>query len=126
MTQGSHVWFYRYSARNGGDMAALSEQTHNTILDHWAAGKTKMEIATMLDLHPNTIRKVTRQAREKADPRGFAKMKPQLMASCDSVLELRMYAWFVKGLAEKLDLHYTQMEAVINDVVEDVKAKASK
>jgi transposase-like protein len=126
MTKHSHTWFFRFSKRNGGDLAAVSEQTHNTILEHWATGKTKAEIASMLDLHPNTIRNVTRQAREKADPRGFAKMKPKLMASCDSVIELRNYAWFVKGLAERLECHYTQAEALINDVIEDVKAKASK
>ena len=126
MTKHSHVWFYKFSARNGGELAHISAETHETVLNHWATGKTKGEIATMLDIHPNTVRKIARKAREAADPRGFAKMKPQLMASCDSVLELRNYSWFVRGLAARLEIHPTQAEALINDVIEDVKAKASK
>ncbi len=126
MTKHSGTWFFRFSKRNGGDLASLSDEIRNHVLDLWAYGFSITEIATMTELHPNTIRKVARQAREEADPRGFARMKPQIMGSCDSVLELRSYAWFVKGLAERLDIHYMQAEALINDVVEDVKAKASK
>jgi len=125
VTKHAGTWFYRFSQRNGGDLAALSEEIHDHVLNQWAQGKTKAEIASMTGLHPNTIRKIARQAREKADPRGFARMKPQIMASCDSVLELRNYSWFVRGLAERLDIHWTQAQALVDDVVEDVKAKGA-
>lgn len=126
MTKGSHVWFYRYSARNGGDMANVSRELREQILDLRAAGKTKRQICEQLGIHMNTVKMTTWKARQDADPRAFANYKPKLMASCDSVLELRNYAWFVRGLAERLEVHYTQAEALLNDVIEDVKAKASK
>lgn len=124
MTRHSRDWFYKFSARNGGELAQLSQELHNLVLNAWAEGETKMQIAAKTGLHPNTIRKIARQAREQADPRGFARMKPQIMASCDSVLELRNYQWFVKGLALELDLPYMQAESLINRVVDRVRKKA--
>jgi hypothetical protein len=99
----------------------LSDETRERVLNQWALGRPKSEIMASIGIHANTIRKVTRQAREKADPRGFARLKAPIMSPCASGLELRNYVWFIKALAARLDIPYMQAEALINAVVKDVK-----
>ena len=125
MSKHSNTWFYRF--RKGGDMAETSVREREQILELWAAGKTKKEISEAMNIHVNTIRKATRLARMAGDERGFAKTRPLSTSfSCDSVLELQNQQWFIKGLAEKFDIHFTQMESAVRAVVNEIKARDEK
>ena len=124
MTKHSHTWFHRF-ARNG-DLHDVAEKHREEILELWAKGLCKREISTMLDLHRNTVQKIVRQARLNGDKRGFAKTTPLLSASCDSVLELRREQWFIRGLASRLEIHFTQAESLIRDVIDEVKHKEAE
>lgn len=121
MTKHSHDWFYRFSPRNGGDMQDISATNRETILNAWAEQKTKREISDMTGLHINTVRKIVRNARTAGDPRGFAKTKPLMSASCVSVIEMTQQAWFVRGLAERLEIHVTQAESIVRSVIKDME-----
>jgi hypothetical protein len=120
MSKYSATWFWQFSPRNGGDLADISDETRERVLNNWALGRSKSEIMASIGIHANTIRKVTRQAREKADPRGFARLKAPIMSPCASVLELRNYVCFIKALAVLLDMHYMQVEKLINQALRDV------
>lgn len=121
MTKHSHDWFYRFSPRNGGDMQDISASNRETILNAWAEQKTKREISGMTGLHVNTVRKIVRDAKMASDPRGFAKSTPLMSASCVSVVEMTQQAWFIRGLSEKLEIHFTQAESLIRSVIKDME-----
>lgn len=69
----SKIWFHEF--RPGGPRAAESAELHNKILDLWAEGKSKAEIASALQISISTVKKATWRARKKGDPRGYAKSK---------------------------------------------------
>jgi len=113
-TPRSKIWFHEF--RPGGPRAAESDELHNQVLDMWAKGKTKAEIATMLDIDKHTVRKVTWKARKNGDPRGFAKTEPIMLStsfSSHSVLEIYREQYIVRGLARAFEVPHAQVEAVL-------------
>jgi transposase len=118
-------WFHRYSPRNGGDLAEVSADLHNQILNLWASGIPKSQISVRMGVHVGTIRKAVRAARNNQDPRGFAKAKP-LMVVCgryESVLDLYQEQWVIRGLAEEFGVHFTKVEQAIRKLSNAVKAE---
>jgi hypothetical protein len=120
-TPRSRIWFHEF--RPGGPRAAESQALHSQILDLWAAGKTKAEIATMLQIDKHTVRKVTWKARHQGDPRGFARSKPVLSTSFSShsVLELYREQYIVRGLARAFEVPHAQVEAILRAMTDELK-----
>lgn len=126
MTKHSDDWF-KLSPRNGGN-ATISAKLREDVLNMLAAGKTKREIATALDIHVSTVQKVGWKGRHAGDPRAFTRSKPLLTtsASCTSVLELRNNMYFIRAMADRMDVHYTQAESIIRAAISDVEAKVKE
>ncbi len=126
-TPRSKIWFYEF--RPNGPRAAESTDLHNQILDAWAAGATKAEIARMLQIDRHTVRKVTWKARRIGDPRGFAQTKPILLSmgeTSQSVLDVYQEQWVVRGLAKAFEIPHASMEAILRNVVEQAKKEEAK
>lgn len=123
MTKHSDDWF-KLSPRNGGN-ATISSELREAILTMWAAGKTKREIANQLNIHVNTVKMTNWKARQAGDARAFGRSKPLLTtsASCTSVLELRNNQWFIRAMADRMEIHFTQAESMIRAAIEDVEKK---
>lgn len=118
-------WFYRYSPRNGGDLSAL--RVRDQVLDMWADGKTKREICEALNIHVSTVRMTMVRARHDGDPRAFAKTKPVLRtegAIC-SVLDIHKEQWFIRGLAERLEVHFTKLESAMRETVAEIEKEST-
>lgn len=114
-------WFYRYSPRNGGDLA--DQRSRDQILDMWVEGKSKREICAALNIHVSTVRMTLMRARHNGDPRSFAKTQPVLRsegAIC-SVLDIHKEQWFIRGLAARLDIHFTKLESAMREVVAGIE-----
>ena len=121
-TPRSKIWFHEF--RPGGPRAAESEELHNQILDQWANGKTKAEIADMLDIDRHTVRKVTWKARKNGDPRGFAKTQPimlQTSFSSHSVLDVYKEQYVIRGLARAFEVPHAQVEAVLRKLSSELE-----
>lgn len=121
-TPRSKIWFHEF--RPNGPRAAESEELHDLILNMWAQGKTKAEIADMLEIDRHTVRKVTWKARKDGDPRGFAKTERiamQTSFSSHSVLELYNEQYFIRGLARALTVPHAQIEAIIRTMTDELK-----
>ncbi len=125
MTERRFEWFHRYSPRNGGDLAGVSKETHNAILDLWVQRLSKAQIASKLNVSTGLVRKVVRMARLEQDPRGFAKTQPLINTHGQfvGVLELYQQHMIVKGLSEKLDVHFTKVEQAIRETVKEIEGK---
>lgn len=116
-------WFYRYSPRNGGDLAEL--RVYDQVLDLWAEGKTKREICAALNIHTSTVRMTLVRARHKGDQRAFTKTTPIMRtegAIC-SVLDIHKEQWFIRGLSQRLDIHFTQLESAVRATVAEIEGK---
>lgn len=116
-------WFYRYSPRNGGDLAEL--RVRDQVLDLWATGKTKREVCKALNISVSTVRMTLVRARHDGDPRAFAKTTPILRtegAIC-SVLDVHKEQWFIRGLSERLEIHFTKLESAMRDTVDEIEGK---
>jgi len=116
-------WFHRYSPRNGGDLAEL--RVRDQVLDMWAEGKTKREICEALNIHVSTVRMTLVRARHKNDARAFTKTVPVMRtegAIC-SVLDIHKEQWFIRGLSERLDIHFTQLESAMRATVAEIEDK---
>lgn len=123
LTKYSHIWFHRFSGRNGGDLAQEAAENREAILSMWEQRLTKRQIAERLGIHMNTVKAVCYKARKAGDPRAFAGVKPLMQAQCTTVIELQNQQWFIRGLADKLEIHYTQAESLIRHVVSEVEQK---
>lgn len=120
-TPRSRIWFHEF--RPNGPRAAESADLHNQILDLWAKGKTKAEIAHMLDIDRHTVRKVTWKARKDGDPRGFAKTRPILSTSFSShsVLDVYQEQYIVRGLARAFEVPHAQVEAILRAIAAELE-----
>jgi Homeodomain-like domain len=116
-------WFYRYSSRNGGDLA--DERVHDQVLDLWASGKTKREICETLNIHVSTVRMATIRARHQGDERAFTKTKPifRTTGAICSVLDIHREQWFIRGMSEATGIHFTQLESMMRKLVAEIKEK---
>jgi len=120
-TPRSKIWFHEF--RPGGPRASESQELHNQILDLWAQGKTKAEIATMLEIDKHTVRKITWKARKDGDERGFAKTRPVLTTSFSShsVLDVYQEQYIIRGLARAFEVSHAEMEAVLRRIAGELK-----
>lgn len=119
-------WFHRYSPRNGGDLAGQSAREQ--VLDMWAEGKTKRQICEALNIHVSTVKMTVARARHGGDPRAFAKTVPVLRtagAIC-SVLDIHKEQWFIRGLSQRLDIHFTKLESAMRATVAEIKGKTDE
>ena len=129
-------WFYRYSPRNGGDLAEL--RVYDQVLDMWAEGKTKREICAALNIHVNTVKMIKMRAKHNGDPRAFAQYDkyPRGIAlgakkigtefKFKSVLEVWRDQYIVVGMAHKLEIHWTQIEAALTEVITKMETDEAK
>jgi hypothetical protein len=119
-------WFHRYSPRNGGDLSAESAALHEAILSQWAEDRSKAEIAHGLQISVGMVRKVVRNARLNQDPRGFAKTKPMLTmgANHTGVLDLYKEQWIIRGLSQRLDVHFTKIEQALREISKEIEGEA--
>lgn len=121
-TPRSKIWFHEF--RPNGPRAAESQELHNQILDLWAQGKTKAEIASMLDIDRDTVRKVTWKARKNGDARGFAKTQPIMIRTSfktHSVLDIYKEQYIVRGLARALEVPHAQIEAILRVIAKELE-----
>lgn len=74
-TASRRVEFWRYSSRNreGHTPHPLTATRRNLILELWAKGLTKEQIAEQLDIDVDTISKHFRQARRAGDARAVVR-----------------------------------------------------
>lgn len=124
--EGRKAWFYRYSPRNGGDLAGFSEETHNAILDLWVRHLSKAQIATQLNISVGLVRKAVRMARLAQDPRGFAKVQPLIntYGHFTGILDMYQQHMLIKGLSERLGVHFTKIEQAIRETAKQIREKA--
>jgi hypothetical protein len=116
-TPRSRIWFHEF--RRSGPRFAESQALHEQVLNLWAEGKTKAEIAALLDIDPQTVRKITWRARQAGDERAFARTKPILATTFTSrsVLELYREQYIVRGLAQAFEVPHAQMEELLRAIV---------
>lgn len=121
-TPRSKIWFHEF--RPNGPRAAESAELHNQVLDLWAQNRTKAEIADMLNIDRHTVRKITWRARKSGDPRGFRQTKPIVLSthfSSHSVLEVYQEQYVIRGLARAFEVSHAEVEAVMREIVEELK-----
>lgn len=123
----SKIWFHEF--RPGGPRAADSAHLHNTVLNLWAEGKSKAEIADALEISISTVKKITWRARKKGDPRGFAKSKAIASAvtsssspPSDPVLHMATAQYVIRGLARAFGIPHSTVESVLRRLARELSA----
>jgi transposase-like protein len=120
-TPRSRLWFYEF--RPTGPRAAESAALHHQVLDLWATGLSKAEIASMLDIDPHTVRRITWRARKAGDARGFAKTTPVFANASHSVQKIYQEQYVIRGLARALEIPHARVEAALRDIAKEMETE---
>ena len=120
-TPRSKIWFYEF--RPGCPRAAESADLHNQILDAWAAGATKAEIARMFQVDKHTVRRITWRARKAGDLRGIAQTKPVFSTwfACNKPLKLWREQYIVRGLARAFEMSHSKVYSELCKITKELE-----
>lgn len=118
-TPRSRIWFYEF--RPTGPRAGESAELHSQVLDLWATGRSKTEIARLLEIDKHTVRRITWKARKTGDPRGFARTKPIAVESQVPVEKIYKEQYIIRGLARALEVPHAVVEAAVRSVVKQLR-----